>query len=559
MRRVSQAPLFAALAAVALATGGCAYFNTFYSAKRNFAAAERLYLNPDDRATPQQAALYDKAIQSAAKLVTSYPKSKYVDDAVLVTGRSLLGKGEYEKARKTFVELASKFPESPLNEQGVYYTAEAYRRERKWESAQQYYDSLRQAYPKSQLLLEAGMRQAQVQLAVLRPRDAVNTLRTLPVDKLNEDAVYEWHKTMADGYYALSSYDSARVEYAWVEDHAKTPQSVHEAILRQGDCLEGKRDWASAIEHYRRYERSARSPEYRDQASLRRASVLASSGKAAEGLTVLQDIVNDKARAAIAPEALYRMGFIQEVQLEDGTAARATYAKVQESYRGSPFARQAEQRSQNLDKIDVLRAAARSDTTGRETAAAAAFSVAERFLIDGGRPERAIEEYGKVERDFAGTQSAPKASFAAGWVYARKIQRKEAADSVWRHLVTNYPETTYGRAASAILRGRIDSLRTVGGLGSTLVKYPFSPNVQLYVPPETKVTAQRAQTQAAMARADSLARARARGPARPDTTRVPSPPDTSAAPGARPDTTRAPIQPDTTKTPSAPPGNRSLR
>jgi len=561
--RTHRIPLLAALVAVALATGGCAYFNTFYSAKKSFAAAERLYLNPDDRATPQQAALYDKAILSATKLVATYPKSKYVDDAALITGRSFLGKGEYVKARESFGALASKFPDSPLNEQGLYYTAESYRRERKWETAQQYYDSLRHAYPRSKLLLDAGMREAQVDLAALRPRDAVAGLRALPADKLDERAVYEWHKTLADAYYTLSSYDSARVEYQWVETHARTLQASHEAILRQGDCLEGKRDWAGAIEHYRRYERSARAPEYRDQASLRRASALAASGKANEGLVVLQDIVNDKTRPAIAPEALYRMGFIQEVQLEDGQAARATYAKVQEQYRGSPFAKQAEQRSQNLDKIDALRAAARSDTTGRETAASAAFAVAERFLIDADRPERAIEEYGKVERDFAGTQSAPKASFAAGWVYAHKIQHKEAADSVWRHLVTNYPETIYGRAASAMLRGRVDSLRTVGAIGGTLMKYPFSPNAQLYVPTEARVTAQR-RSLSSSAREDSLMRARA---ARADSlargrgARA----DTSKAKTAPPDTTKKapfPAAPaDTTKGAPAPSpaGTRSLR
>ena len=315
----------------------------------------------------------------------------------------------------------------------MYYTAEAYRRERKWESAQQHYDSLRHAYPKAAPARgrdAPGPGAARGAAPARRREHAARPAR----GQARRGRVYEWHKTLADGYYALSSYDSARVEYAWVEDHAKTPQSVHEAILRQGDCLEGKRDWAAAIDHYRRYERSARAPEYRDQASLRRASVLASSGKAAEGLTVLQDIVNDKARLAIAPEALYRMGFIQEVQLEDGTAARATYAKVQEAYRGSPFARQAEQRSLNLDKIDILRAAAASDTTGREAAAAAAFGVAERFLIDADRPQRAIEEYGKVEREYAGTLSAPKASFAAGWVYARRSsarKRPTACGAIW--------------------------------------------------------------------------------------------------------------------------------
>src|SRR5262249_33850407 len=92
--------------AVGLLGSGCAYFNTFYSAKKSFDAAEKLYRNPDDRATSQQVALYDQALKSATKLVVSYPKSKYVDDAVLIMGRSLLGKGDYDKARQKFRELA---------------------------------------------------------------------------------------------------------------------------------------------------------------------------------------------------------------------------------------------------------------------------------------------------------------------------------------------------------------------------------------------------------------------------------------------------------------------
>ena len=52
MRRNERGtPFLAAALVVSFFLGGCAYFNTFYSAKRNFDKAERLYLNPDDRAT----------------------------------------------------------------------------------------------------------------------------------------------------------------------------------------------------------------------------------------------------------------------------------------------------------------------------------------------------------------------------------------------------------------------------------------------------------------------------------------------------------------------------
>jgi TolA-binding protein len=539
-------------------SGGCAYFNTYYSAKRNFDQAERLYDNPEDRANAQQSALYDKAIASAAKLVVSYPKSKWVDDAVLLTGRALYAKGDDEKARQTFTELADKFPDSPFLDQGLYYTAETYRRGHKWDAAEVYYDSLRRTFPKSKLLDLTTMRDAQVELAQLRPRNAVVLLLSFDHEKLPERNLYEWHHALADAYFAVPVYDSAYGEYGWIAAKSRTPDAYHQAMLRMGDCLEGAREFDMAAQHYHDYENDARTPDYRDQASIRRASAMASGGHVNEGLSLLQNIVNDKSRINIAPQALYQIGFIQETVGEDAKSARATYTHVSEQYKSSPYALQSQQRIANLDKMDALRAAASSDTTGKEQAAAAAFAVAERYLVDSDRPERAVQEYAKVEHDFAKTQVAPKASFAAGWVYYRKLQHKEAADSVWKHVMTEYPETQYGQAASAILRGREDSLRTVGLRGSSLIKMPYSPNAQLYVPPEAQLstkkilgpTASRADSirAAHQARADSLGIRTPLAGQKPDTTKTVAgqKADTTKTVVAKPDTTHTQAKADTT-------------
>jgi TolA-binding protein len=551
-----RVPLLAvAILANLFLSGGCAYFNTFYSAKRNFDAAERLYDNPEDRANAQQIALYDKAIASAAKLVANYPKSKWVDDAVLLTGRSLYAKGDDEKARQTFTELADKFPDSPFLDQGLYYTAETYRREHKWDAAEVFYDSLRRTFPKSKLLDLTTMRDAQVELAQFRPRNSVALLLSFDHEKLSQHEIYEWHHALADAYFAVPAYDSAYAEYGWVAAKSRTPDSYHQAMMRMGDCLEGAREFDMAAQHYHDYENDARTPEFRDQASIRRASSMASAGHVEDGISLLQSIVNDKTRVNVAPQALYQIGFIQETVGEDAKAARATYTHVNEQYKSSPYAQQSQQRITNLDKMDALRAQAAADTTGKENAAAAAFAVAERYLVDSDRPERAVQEYAKVEHDYAKTMVAPKAAFAAGWVYYRKLQHKEAADSVWRHVVATYPETPFGQAASALLRGREDSLRTVGVMGSSLIKMPYSPNAQLYVPPETQISTRK--TSPSTSRADSIQAAhRAHadslavrgGPVqKPDTTKtIVAKPDTTKQVAARPDTTHTPARSDTT-------------
>jgi len=62
---------------------GCAYYNTFYLAKRYYRdgqkAQERSAL---DTPAPEAAAKYDGVIRQCAKILVDYPKSKWVDDAL---------------------------------------------------------------------------------------------------------------------------------------------------------------------------------------------------------------------------------------------------------------------------------------------------------------------------------------------------------------------------------------------------------------------------------------------------------------------------------------------
>lgn len=503
--RWGRAGLCVALAALASSAAGCAYYNTFYSARKNFQAAEKLYRNPDERATPQQIQFYDKSLQSATKVVVQHAKSKWVDDAVMLMGRSFLGKGDYDKARQKFEELAANFPKSELRDQALFYYAETYRREKKWELATTYLDSLRRTYPKSHLLQEAALRQGQIALGERRARDAVAVLEPLTRVEIEERLGFLAHRTLADAYFRLEAYDSARVHYAWAAEHTKADDLVQEMRFKQAEMLEARRDFDGAIQVYLRREKQARTPEFRDAARIRRAYAMARGGHTDDGIRVLQQMVEERGRTPVAGEALFKIGYIQEVLLDDLEAARKTYASVSELGRGTQSAQQAESRSKNLEKIQALRAAASADTTGREQAAGAAFSLAEHYLFEGEQPYRAIQEYAHVESTFAGTDFAPKAAFAVAWVLDRKLERPQSADSAWRRLVDQYPETLYGRAASAYLRGRADSLRAAGALEPTLVTYPLLPGVPPYVPPDVKQVLQKSKPPSAATAPPGLA------------------------------------------------------
>src|SRR4030067_1795664 len=110
---------------------GCAsfraYYNTFYLAEKTFQMAEDNRLkSKSEKANPTVLKLYEEAIAKASKLLTFYPKSKYVDDALLIIGKSYYYMGEYSKAERKFQEIATGFPKGGLVSEANYFLGASY-------------------------------------------------------------------------------------------------------------------------------------------------------------------------------------------------------------------------------------------------------------------------------------------------------------------------------------------------------------------------------------------------------------------------------------------------
>lgn len=71
----------------------CAYYNTFYNARKSYEAAlELARQNPHDPVSSEEH-LLDEAVSGAVKILTVYPESHWVDDAQLLLGDALLQSG----------------------------------------------------------------------------------------------------------------------------------------------------------------------------------------------------------------------------------------------------------------------------------------------------------------------------------------------------------------------------------------------------------------------------------------------------------------------------------
>jgi TolA-binding protein len=91
----------------------CAYYNTFFNAKKSFKAARKeSEKRTDEKPTSQEVRLYDQAIEKASAVLELYPDSKYIDDAIMMLGQCFYYQANYVKAQRKFQELLQYFPES---------------------------------------------------------------------------------------------------------------------------------------------------------------------------------------------------------------------------------------------------------------------------------------------------------------------------------------------------------------------------------------------------------------------------------------------------------------
>ena len=107
------------------------YFNAFYNAKRIFGEAETelTAIALSSRGKAQAGARptdipgsarqkFTLVIDKCSNVLSFYPKSSYVDDALFLIGKSYFYQGDFVKAERKFAELVAQYPSGPLALEG---------------------------------------------------------------------------------------------------------------------------------------------------------------------------------------------------------------------------------------------------------------------------------------------------------------------------------------------------------------------------------------------------------------------------------------------------------
>src|SRR5262245_902340 len=198
-----------------IALGGCAYYNTFYMARKNFDQATQGEPYPDERVTASAAApQYDKAITYSKALMSRYPKSKWVDDAYLLWARSVLGKGDPFQAADILDDFNQRFPKSGLQGDAMFFLAVAYRQARKFDQAIATLDDYQSKYPKNGYAAYGWLERARVQFARRQFDEAAAAANVVMTRyRKNKALADKALRVRAQANFERAVYDSARMDF----------------------------------------------------------------------------------------------------------------------------------------------------------------------------------------------------------------------------------------------------------------------------------------------------------------------------------------------------------
>ncbi|UCE17733.1 MAG: tetratricopeptide repeat protein [Gemmatimonadota bacterium] len=333
----------------------CARFNTYYNAQQYFQQAEQAR----ERSTTSQLSsseidLYNKAIKKASKVITFYPKSKLVDDALLLMGKAFYRKGEYSKAQRKFNELISNFPESNLSNEATFWLGRSYFANGDYVKAEKSLSGIVTQKKARTWAAEAQFLLAEMAFLKHRYKYALGeyekVVKGFPKSSRSAEAQYRIGQCLT----LLDSPYEARLAYDQVFSFDPHDTLKLNAMFSVGQSLREEGRYDQAIDVFEELLRDSRNMDYYSAIRLEIAESEAEKGALEAAISEYEKIIEDYPKSESSAEAQYRLGLIYLEILEDFEKAKEHLDSVKMEYAKSQYAEQAQGISRNIEKLTGL-------------------------------------------------------------------------------------------------------------------------------------------------------------------------------------------------------------
>ena len=249
------------LIVVTLLVPGCAYYNTFFNAKKFYKDAEKerqqrlenlkrrgqSSSQNLDKPSANELKNYDKSIEKASNVLELYPNSKYIDDALFLLGKAFFRKEEYEKAKRKFLELIENFPKSKFYQDSQLWFAKTNIESRDYTTAEKNLHHIlnskvrNEIRDEAQFLLGGLFKHKGDYITAID--EYANAAKRAQNKTIRANAYYE----MGESYYQLKNFAQAVESFKQARKYSPDEKFEFNAMLRAGWALKEMQKYDEAI------------------------------------------------------------------------------------------------------------------------------------------------------------------------------------------------------------------------------------------------------------------------------------------------------------------------
>lgn len=425
----------------------CAYYNTFYNAKKQFKKAEEsLAANPTGTGpSGSQIDLYEQAIKKASKVLTFYPNSKYADDALFLMGKSYFRMEEWGRARRKFEELLANFPKSEFRWETYYLlgTVQFYMNDRT--KARDALDVVMDAQKKNPWADDARFLMGEIAYYADDYKTAAKEYAKIPEVYPKSELKAEAMFMAGECQYKLGNYQEALAAFQKASEYGLKVERRYENALRIGECRLQLLEYQEALEIF---ERLARSDLYVDRlpgTQLKISEVHYLMGDTAQAIQEYEDIVKKNPKSKAAALAYYRLGLIHMEDFDDLAKAGDYFQKSRNELPSSEAAGLASLRLSQIKKLEEYKQKVAVSDSLQD--AEARFALAEIYLLDFNQPDSALAHYQKVIELTPLSKYASRSAYVAAWIVENIVGDTARSQSMYEDLIASYPFSESANAA----------------------------------------------------------------------------------------------------------------
>ncbi len=428
---------------------GCAYFNAFYLASKNFRDAEHERRKNNGEVSGDAQQSYREALKWARVVLEHYPESRYVDDSHFILGMSSYHQKQYVVARNQFDELLEKDPSSEYRERALYYKARSFMGMNQFENARIILNDLVESEDQD-MKEQAGLTLVEITHVNEQWEDLLTGAQAVIDTEPDDDILAQALLYKGEALHHLERFEESRDTLMRLEDFNLEPEQrfLANSILSQSLAELGKYEEAlaglTAMEGKGEFTRFA--PRIRFE--IGRIHELRGDSELA--IDTYTKMAGDFPDSLVAKEGWFRVGSILIQDLANAREAQEAFEKAKnvQSLEPKSFAVEAANKFAQIDsmfhRIDRIEELDDEEAQA-ELLAKTRFLLAELYMYSLDKPDSAITQYEHILREMPDSEFAVMSEF---FMKRRELEKsgsltEETEREMIAELVEKYPENDF--------------------------------------------------------------------------------------------------------------------